>query len=142
MRPTPRRRRLVGAAADWFATIETAVPAAVEAQAAATVETPTGRRSTTVDRALTLRVDDVSAGVVHDRRVLELATVVEPGDSGAPVVTADGTVVGVVVLRRPAADVSYAARVPVLPHLVEQAGSSTDATSPPGEGVARSDECT
>lgn len=78
---------------------------------------PIGDLSATITRALTLRVNDVTDGVTYERPALELDLVVGPGDSGSPVVDADGALLGVVVLRRQATGVSYATPVPPLDEL-------------------------
>jgi S1-C subfamily serine protease len=74
-----------------------------------------------VVRAVTLRVDDVTDGVVYERPALELDAVVDPGDSGSPVVDTTGRMVGVIALRRPVTGVSYATRVDALDGLLASA---------------------
>ena len=98
-----------------------------------TIHRPDGVIETRLNRELTLRVDDVSADVVHERPALELDVVVDPGDSGAPVVDADGRVIGVVVLSRSPARVSYATRLSPPEALSDAAhdhGRSTAVTGP------------
>ncbi len=137
----------IHAAAAWLDSIDTATdgPRTSLAQVdhgTATILRPAGPIVADVTRTLTLRVDDVSAGLVVEREAIELGLLVEPGDSGAPVVDPDGNVIGVVVLRRTATNVSYATRIPELPELPEvppdqgpspdPAGSSTgDSFAPP-----------
>ena len=77
-----------------------------------------------VVRALTLRVDDATDDAMYDRPSLELDIVVEPGHSGAPVVDDAGRVVGVVMLRRPSASVSYATRFDALGELLSSAAAA------------------
>ena len=55
-----------------------------------TIVAADGDVPTTVERVVTLRVDDVSAGAVHERRALVLAAEVRSGDSGSPVVDRRG----------------------------------------------------
>lgn len=77
-----------------------------------TVVTPERTLPTQLRRSITLRVDDVTEGVTHERRAVELALAVERGHSGAPVLDRDGAIVAVVVLADPRQPVSYAVRVP------------------------------
>lgn len=77
-----------------------------------TIHTADGPIDATVLRVVTLRVDDVSAGRQHERRSTVLDTLVRPGHSGAPVLDADGGLVGVVVLRDRAAGTSFASLAP------------------------------
>ena len=101
---------------------------------------------TTVERVVTLRVDDVSAGVVHEREALVLAAEVRSGDSGSPVVDGAGDVVGVVVLRRRDESGSYATRVPPLPSradlAADQLRTTTESAGPSTVAVARAAACT
>jgi S1-C subfamily serine protease len=83
--------------------------------------TPDGAIAARLNRTLTLQVEDVSAGTTSRRETLELDLVVEPGTSGSPVVDADGSVIGVVVLARASTGVSYASRLPALPDLLDNA---------------------
>jgi S1-C subfamily serine protease len=78
---------------------------------AVTIHRPDGVIETRLERALTLRVHDVTAGVLHERPSLELDVVVARGVSGSPVVDADGRMIGVLVLSREPAGVSYATQV-------------------------------
>lgn len=108
--------------------------------------TDDGVIDTTLVRTLTLRVDDISAGVTRERATLELAVIVEEGDSGSPVVDAAGRLVGIVVLRRSSTGVSYASRIPAFTNLLDPmiyqdvlgraAGRSDDAS------FARDGRCT
>jgi S1-C subfamily serine protease len=97
-------------------------------------------------RTLTLRVEDVSAGRTVEREAIELDVVVEEGDSGSPVVDGQGRLLGVVVLRRPSASVSYASRVPAFDDLLDSGlyqellTSSTAAAN--DRSLAGSDPCT
>ena len=138
--------RTIDAARKWFDTIEDAPPAPIEASSAVTIATADGARPTTVERVVNLRVDDVSAGVVHERRALVLEAEVQPGDSGSPVVDRVGDVVGVVVLRRSDESSSYATRVPPLPNptdLVADQQRNTTYTGGSGpESVAPTEPCT
>jgi S1-C subfamily serine protease len=84
---------------------------------------------TEIVRVVTLRVDDVSALVVHERPALELGYVAEPGHSGAPVLDGAGELVGVVVLSDPSGGRSYAVRPPGSTHEFRRA--------PPRHGCAR-----
>ena len=109
-----------------------------------TVHRPDGVIETRLTRTLTLRIDDVTRGVVHERSALELDVVVDPGDSGAPVVDADGRVIGIVVLSRAAAGVSYATRLSSsegAPDVTDQSGGSPTVASP-SASVAPSMGCT
>jgi S1-C subfamily serine protease len=83
------------------------------------VVTPEGSSDVTLLRTLTLRVKDVTADTTAERQALELDVVVDEGDSGSAVVDADGNLLGVVVLRRPAAGVSYASAVPSFAELLD-----------------------
>ncbi len=46
---------------------------------------------------------------------------VEPGDSGSPVIDAEGSLIGVVVLSRAPTGVSYASRIPAFTDLLDTA---------------------
>jgi S1-C subfamily serine protease len=81
-----------------------------------TVLSADGPVETEIVRVVTLRVDDVSALVMHERPALELAYVAEPGHSGAPVLDGAGALVGVVVLSDPSGGRSYAVRPPGSTH--------------------------
>ena len=138
--------RTIDAARQWFDTIEGAVPAPVGASSAVTIVAADGDVPTTVERVVTLRVDDVSAGVVHERRALVLAAEVRPGDSGSPVVDRTGDVVGVVVLRRSDEPNSYATRIPPLPRptdlVADQQRNTTYTGGSAAESVAPTEPCT
>jgi S1-C subfamily serine protease len=136
----------IDAALRWFDTIEDAAPAPIEASSAVTIVAADGLLPTTVERVVNLRVDDVSDGVVHERRALVLAAEVRPGDSGSPVVDGAGDVVGVVVLRRSDEPNSYATRVPPLPSstdlAADQQRSGTNSGGSAAESVAPTERCT
>jgi S1-C subfamily serine protease len=66
---------------------------------------------TRIDRVITLRVDDLTDGVVHERPAVVLDVGAEPGMSGSPVLDASGAIVAVVVLSDRRADRSYAVAV-------------------------------
>ena len=111
-----------------------------------TIHRPDGVLETRLNRSLTLRVDDVTRGVIHERPALELDVVVDLGDSGAPVVDADGRMIGVVVLSRAPAGVSYATRLSPSENVSDVAddqGRSTIVTGPTMlASVAQSMGCT
>jgi S1-C subfamily serine protease len=138
--------RTIDAARRWFDTIDDVAPVPIEASSTVTIVTASGLRPTTVERVVDLRVDDVSAGVVHERRALVLAADVRSGDSGSPVVDGAGDVVGVVVLRRPDESNSYASRVPPLPTptdlAADQPRSATSRGGSAAESVAPIEPCT
>ena len=138
--------RTIDAARRWFDTIEGASPVPVAAPSAVTIVAADGLVPTTVERVVTLRVDDVSAGVVHERGALVLDAEVRPGDSGSPVVGAAGDVVGVVVLRRRDESSSYASRIPPLPPPTDLAADQQRNTMYSGgsaaEPVAPTEPCT
>jgi S1-C subfamily serine protease len=73
-----------------------------------------------LNRALTLRVEDITAHSTTQRGAFEIDVVVDPGDSGAPVIDTDGHPIGVVVLRRSSVGVSYASRLPALSELLDE----------------------
>jgi S1-C subfamily serine protease len=108
--------------------------------------TPDGAIRTELARTLTLRVEDISAGGTTERAALELATVVEEGDSGSPVVDAGGRLLGVFVLRRPSTGVSYASRIPAFTDLLDttlyQEVLSASAPNADGGSFARESPCT
>ena len=85
------------------------------------IVSPDGPVDAELTRTLTLRVDDISADTLTEREALELDIVVDEGDSGSPVVDGDGNLLGVVVLRRPTAGVTYASIVPPLDGLLRSA---------------------
>ncbi len=122
----------------WFDTIEHTAPVTVVAPAAVTIVGADASRPTAVERVVTLRVDDVSAGVVHERRALEMGVLVEPGDSGSPVIDDAGRLIGVVTLRRPGTESSYATRVPAV---ADHARRGHD-PGPGTDAVAREGTCT
>ena len=138
--------RSIDAARRWFATIEDAAPAPVERSAAVVLLSPAGSRPTTVERLVTLRVDDLSAGAVHERRALVLATGSRPGDSGSPVLDGAGAVVGVLVLRRSDTSGSYATRIPPWPTASDLVGdrphNTTQSAGSTTPTVARAAPCT
>ena len=72
------------------------------------IVTPTDVIETTVERIVTLTVDDTTDGVVRRRVALVLDGAVASGTSGAPVVGDDGRVVGVVTISHTGRDVTYA----------------------------------
>ena len=72
------------------------------------IVTPTDVIETTVERIVTLTVDDTTDGVVRHRVALVLDGAVRSGTSGAPVVDDDGQVVGVVTISHAGRDVTYA----------------------------------
>ncbi len=72
------------------------------------IVTPTDVIETTVERIVTLAVDDTTDGVVHHRQALVLDGAVPGGTSGAPVVGDDGRVVGMVTISHTGRDVTYA----------------------------------
>jgi S1-C subfamily serine protease len=74
------------------------------------IVTPAGAIDTTVERIVTLAVDDTTDGIVHRRQALVLAGAVPDGTSGAPVVDRDGHVVGMVNVSHAGRDVTYATR--------------------------------
>lgn len=76
------------------------------------IATPAGIAVAVAVRTVTLRVDDVDSGVVHEREAIQLDGDVPRGTSGAPVLDESGAIVGVVVLSDPAGDVTYAVRLP------------------------------
>jgi len=136
----------IEAARRWFDTIEGASPVPVGASSAVTIVAADGDVPTTVERVVTLRVDDVSAGVVHEREALVLAAEVRSGDSGSPVVDEAGDVVGVVVLRRRDESNAYASRIPPLPGpeelVADQLRTGTESAAPTTLSVARPADCT
>lgn len=73
---------------------------------------PGGTSVVNVTRVLTLRVDDLSAGMLHERDAIELDRLVDRGDSGTPVFDATGRLIGVVVLRRAGTGTSFASVPP------------------------------
>lgn len=75
-----------------------------------TVLTGRGPIGADLTEVVTLRVDDVTALVVHERSAIVLDIVAERGDSGSPVVDTDGAIVGVVVMSDPPGGVTYAVR--------------------------------
>ena len=75
------------------------------------VLTSDGTIGARIDRVITLRVDDLTAGAVHERPVVALDVGAEPGVSGSPVIDHTGAIVAIVVLSDPGADESYAVRV-------------------------------
>ncbi|HEX6658332.1 MAG TPA: serine protease [Ilumatobacter sp.] len=81
---------------------------------------------TTVQRIVTLSVDDATDGVVHRRDALVLDGVVPAGTSGAPVVDGEGRVVGMVTISHAGRGVAYATRTRELLPLVD----SVRATGP------------
>ncbi|MET0911538.1 MAG: serine protease [Ilumatobacteraceae bacterium] len=127
---------LVGAAddtADWSVTAaDDVAPGPVR------IVTPDASTEAELLRTLTLRVDDISDDTVTERAALEVDVVVAAGDSGSPVVDADGDLIGVVVLRRPSTGVSYASVVPVFSQLLDQALYQDIRADP----LARPDACT
>jgi S1-C subfamily serine protease len=58
-----------------------------------------GVRRATIDRLLTADVDEPADGTAYRRHALELQVEVEGGDSGAPVLNAEGGLVGMVFAR-------------------------------------------
>lgn len=95
-----------------------------------------------VVRVLTLRVNNLTDGVVHERPSLELDVVVQPGHSGAPVVDATGRIVGVVVLSRASTGVSYAAAFESIDELLEtMLDAGRTATSQVPDGLAIDAPC-
>lgn len=72
------------------------------------IVTPTDVIDTTVERIVTLTVDDTTDGVVRDRVALVLDGAVRSGTSGAPVVGDDDQVVGMVTISHAGRDVTYA----------------------------------
>jgi S1-C subfamily serine protease len=75
---------------------------AARAGEAATVRVPRGTLRARVRRTVSARIGGFT------RPALELATAVMPGDSGAPVVDADGRVVGVLFAQATDRDLAYA----------------------------------
>lgn len=75
------------------------------------VVTDDGTIGARIDRVITLRVNDLTAGAVHERPVVALDVGAEPGVSGSPVIDHTGAIVAIVVLSDPSADESYAVRV-------------------------------
>ncbi len=84
------------------------------------IVSPEGPVAAFMVRTLRLRVEDVRAGTTAERQALELDVIVDEGDSGSPVLDADGGLLGVVVLRRPATGVSYASVVPAFTDLLDR----------------------
>ena len=72
------------------------------------IVTPTEVIETTVERIVTLTVDDTTDGVVRHRAALVLDGAVPSGTSGAPVVGAEGRVVGLVTISHTGRGVTYA----------------------------------
>jgi S1-C subfamily serine protease len=81
---------------------------------------PSTRELADALRVVTLRVEDVTRGVVNERRSLVLDTALDRGSSGSPVVDASGDLVGVVVLSDPSNGPTYATLIPSLEVLVEE----------------------
>jgi S1-C subfamily serine protease len=71
----------------------------------------------TVRRTLTARVS--GSGRTEVRPALELAAAVMPGDSGAPIVAADGRVVGIVFAQASDRDLTYALDARAVPSLLQ-----------------------
>ena len=132
----------IEAATTWFEAMDDATaPSVPVAPGPVTIVGSTGGimagLPARVTRALTLRVDDVSAGTTVERPAVELDIVVEPGDSGSPIVDADGELIGVIVLRRAPTGVSYGTRIAELPDRAEVAryqGWNLTATRPKTAG--------
>jgi hypothetical protein len=107
-----------GDAAEWSAWPIDADAAATATPGTAQILLLDAPIDTEIGRVLTLRVDDLTDGVVYERPALELDVVVDQGDSGAPVLDQAGQVIGVVVLRREGRGVSYATRIPPITELL------------------------
>ena len=70
-------------------------------------------------RRIDARVRDAATDVVLDRPALELSAAIEAGDSGAPVIGADGSVAGVIFARSRERDrIAYAVDAAVLADLL------------------------
>lgn len=134
------------AAVRWFATIDDAALPDIDAPQPVTIRSVRRSQDTTVERVVTLRVDDLSADAVHERRALVLAMAAAPGDSGSPVIDASGDVIGVVTLRRSGLDESYATRIPSVPNAADLAAdlgrSTTVSVGTNAQPVARVGACT
>lgn len=77
-----------------------------------------------IRRRIVARVHEPLDAAIHERAALELATTVTAGDSGAPVLDADGRLMGLVfATSRRHADTSYGVAVDELAPLVEAAGT-------------------
>jgi len=74
----------------------------------ALVHTTDGPVPVAIVRTVTLIVNDVTAGVRHERQAHAFTPGVLGGTSGAPLTTADGGILGIVVLDRRDDDLAYA----------------------------------
>jgi hypothetical protein len=98
------------------------------------IVTPTRVIDTTVERIVTLSVDDATDRVVHRRPSLVLDGAVAGGVSGAPVVDSEGRIVAVVNVTHAGRDVTYATRTGGLRTLIDSAivsglGSGNDSVT-------------
>lgn len=89
---------------------------------------PAGPRDVEIVRTGMLVVHDTTAGARHRREVHTFEPGVEAGTSGAPLVTEDGSLLGIVVLDRQGADRADAVTTAELTRLLA-------APREPGEGV-------
>ena len=94
------------------------------------IVTPTQVIDTTVERIVTLAVDDTTDGVVRRRQALALGGVVPAGTSGAPVVDGDRQVVGIVTITHLGRDITYATRTGDLRALIDAASASVPGAVP------------
>jgi S1-C subfamily serine protease len=85
------------------------------------IVTPARVIETTVERIVTLSVDDTTDGVVHVRPALVLDGGMPGGVSGAPVVDRDGRIVAMVTVTHAGRDVTYATTTEALRTLIDSA---------------------
>jgi hypothetical protein len=85
------------------------------------IVTPTSVIDTTVERIVTLSVDDTTDGVVHVRPALVLDGTMAGGVSGAPVVDSGGRIVAIVSVTHGGRDVTYATTTRALRALIDSA---------------------
>jgi len=97
-----------------------------------TVRTPDGDQDVDVLRTGPLIVDDITAGVRHERSVHTFTPGVEPGTSGAPLVDDDGRVAGIVVLTNRTDGTAYAVTAAELNAVRDEARSSAAPVGCPG----------
>lgn len=94
-----------------------------------TPDEPVAVVDTTITRLLRVTIEDIYLQDEHERRAFEISADIVPGDSGAPIVAADGSVLGIVYARSRSRDgVAFAVSALELAPVV--AGAGREPTDP------------